>query len=76
MLYKFNHAVTRRLIMGEGTTMKFIMLVVFALGNNVTSTQVGNKTYAKIEECLAAAEKAKFSTPNPAITAVAWCAPQ
>ena len=33
LLYKFNHAVTRRLIMGEGTTMKFIMLVVFALGN-------------------------------------------
>ena len=60
--------------------MTYTIILIFVIGTSLTSIQVGNKTYSKLEDCLAAAGEATradlFSNNYLNVTATAYCAPQ
>jgi hypothetical protein len=60
--------------------MTYILVLIFVYGNSLTAVQLGNKTYAKLEDCLTAARAATqqehFSDNYIDVRAVGYCAPQ
>ncbi len=38
--------------------MTYAVILIFAIGTNLTAIQLSNKTYSKVEDCLAAATAA------------------
>jgi len=60
--------------------MTYTLVLIFVTGANLTAIQVGNKTYSKLEDCLAAATAATradlFSNNYLNITVTGYCAPQ
>jgi len=60
--------------------MTYTLILIFVIGTNLTAIQLGNKTYSKIEDCLAAATAATradlFSNNYLNIAVTGYCAPQ
>ena len=56
-LYRRLTVTLRARLRREGK-MTYTVVLIFVIGANLTSIQVGNKTYSKLEDCLAAATAA------------------
>ena len=60
--------------------MSYTMVLIFVVGSSLTAIPSGNKTYSKLEDCLAAARAATqaelFSNNYMNITVTGYCAPQ
>jgi hypothetical protein len=60
--------------------MTYTLILIFVTGNSLTALPLGNKTYAKLDDCLTAAriatEQQHFSNTYTDIRALGYCAPQ